>query len=187
MNFQDLLTKMKHLDEAPVEPKDELQGGAGASDECGDMESPSDALFGEQGVEECGMPGMDNMPHGMMGAPKQSDSVTMNVSMNGSGAGGIRDLMSILKNIEQGAPSHDHNDADILVGVGEEQGDGGFEQATTEPSPETAEPRDAIRAGNDLNRSKDMYAKSQDGDNAMAVNEGLVSHLANLYEEIKSR
>jgi hypothetical protein len=177
MNFQDLLTKMKHLDEAPVEPKDE----------CGETKSPSDTLFGEQGVEECGMPGMDNMPHGMMGTPKQSDSVTMNVSMNGSGAGGIRDLMSILKNIEQGAPEHDHDADDVLVGVGEEQGDGNFSKATTTPNPETSTPDDVIRAGDDLNRSKDMYAKSQDGDNAMAVNEGLVSHLANLYEEIKLR
>lgn len=44
-------------------------------------------------VEECGM--------GPMSSPMpQQDNVSMNVSMNGSGAGGIRDLMSILKNIE---------------------------------------------------------------------------------------
>ena len=48
--------------------------------------------------EECG-----DMPVGMMGMSShqgQQDSVTMNISMNGSGAGGIRDLMSILRNIE---------------------------------------------------------------------------------------
>ena len=44
-------------------------------------------------IEECGMTPMSSpMP--------QQDNVSMNVSMNGSGAGGIRDLMSILKNIE---------------------------------------------------------------------------------------
>jgi hypothetical protein len=45
-------------------------------------------------IEECGMSPMSSpMP--------QQDNVSMNVSMNGSGAGGIRDLMSILKNIEE--------------------------------------------------------------------------------------
>ena len=58
-----------------------------------------------------GMPGMPGMP-GIMGhnePPKQQDSVSMSVNMNGNGAGGIRDLMSVLKNIEQGdfAPDHD--------------------------------------------------------------------------------
>jgi hypothetical protein len=44
-------------------------------------------------IEECGI--------GPMSSPMpQQDNVSMNVSMNGSGAGGIRDLMSILKNIE---------------------------------------------------------------------------------------
>ena len=48
-------------------------------------------------VEECGMMPTPPMPS----TPKQSDSVTMNVSMNGSGAGGIKDLMNILKNLEE--------------------------------------------------------------------------------------
>jgi hypothetical protein len=44
-------------------------------------------------VESCGSP-MGSSP------TPQPDTVSMNVSMNGSGAGGIRDLMAILKNIE---------------------------------------------------------------------------------------
>ena len=51
-------------------------------------------VIAESDMEECG--GM--MPPSM---PKQSDSVTMNVSMNGSGEGGIRDLMNILRNLEK--------------------------------------------------------------------------------------
>lgn len=46
-------------------------------------------------AETCGMSPMSSpMP--------QQDNVNMNVNMSGSGAGGIRDLMAILKNIEDG-------------------------------------------------------------------------------------
>ena len=82
----------------------------------------------ESSVPECG----DMMPMPMMShAPQQQDSVTMNVSMNGSGAGGIKDLMSILRNIEQSA-EHDHaepmiaqphgmdGDVDIVLGTADE-------------------------------------------------------------------
>jgi hypothetical protein len=44
-------------------------------------------------VGECG-PAMGSSP------TAQQDTVSMSVNMNGSGAGGIRDLMAILKNIE---------------------------------------------------------------------------------------
>lgn len=176
MNFQDLLTKMKQLDEA------------GSAAEC-DTSSPNDAvLIGEKNVDECGMPGMDNMPHGMMGAPKQSDSVTMNVSMNGSGAGGIRDLMSILKNIEQGehsAPAHDADADDILVGVEEEQGDGGFQTATTNPAPETADIDAVTPTGNDMHSQGGEAEKVNGGGNPMGVDESLVARLAQHYQAIK--
>ena len=46
-------------------------------------------------VDECGM-----MPPMAGGMPPQQDSVSMNVSMNAQGKGGIRDLMDVLKNIE---------------------------------------------------------------------------------------
>ena len=45
--------------------------------------------------------------------PAQPNSVTMNVSMNGTGSDGIRDLMDILKNIEQ---TIDGNDSHVVVG-----------------------------------------------------------------------
>jgi len=79
MNLQELALKLKRIDEGgtmpPLAPtKDNI---------------PADT--------ECGpMPGM--MVHAEQ--PKQQDNVTMNVSMNGSGAGGISDLMKILRNIE---------------------------------------------------------------------------------------
>jgi len=65
----------------------------------------------ESTVAECG----DMMPMPMIAhAPAQQDSVTMNVSMNGNGAGGIKDLMDILRNIEQAA-EHDHSHAEPMV------------------------------------------------------------------------
>ena len=71
----------------------------------------------ESSVTECG----DMMPTPMIAhAPQQSDSVTMNVSMNGSGAGGIKDLMSILRNIEQSAEHDTDGDVDVVLGTADE-------------------------------------------------------------------
>jgi hypothetical protein len=190
---------MKQIDEANGDPDMMSQENPEASpemdmEECGDepmgASSPKDQLLiGEKGMEECGM---DSMPHGMMGmgAPKHPDSVTMNLSMNGSGAGGIRDLMDILRNLEnRDEHSHDMSggaDA-MIIGVGEEQNDGGFQSSTTSPDQEISDPDVMTHNGGDLNRQKQQYAKAQDGDNAMAVSESLVNHLANLYQEVKGR
>jgi hypothetical protein len=44
----------------------------------------------------------------------QQDNVNMNVNMSGSGAGGIRDLMAILKNIEDHG---EHGEQEIMPGI----------------------------------------------------------------------
>jgi hypothetical protein len=94
MNFNDLYRKISAIDSAQVLKED-----------------------GHAQIEECGdMPGMMNMPHGMPGMPQpQQDSVSMNVSMNASGKGGIRDLMNVLRNLEDtvGQPSVDHAPLDL--------------------------------------------------------------------------
>ena len=51
----------------------------------------------------------------------------------------------------------------------EEAADGGFADATTEPSPRYGDMSDAIPDGNDLNRKKKSYPATADGDNPMAV------------------
>ena len=196
MNFQDLMNRIRAIDEdiAPQDPGSDptLDPDDTSVEECGtDGEQPAGMaandtlLIGEKGMEECGMPGMDNMPHGMMGAPKQSDSVSMNVSMNGSGAGGIRDLMSILKNIENGGHSHDMpGEADaVLVGVGEEQNDGGFQSATTSPDQEIQGVDSVTATGNDIHSQGGEARKVNGGGNPMQ--ETLVSRLSQLYKEIK--
>lgn len=189
MNFQDLLAKMKTLDEN-IEPKDQLQGGAGASDECGDTmtQSADDVLLGEKPVEECGLPGMMNMPTGMMGSPKQADNVTMNVSLNGSGAGGVRNLMDILKNIEGG---QEHNADDTLLGtpeevvVADEAIDGGFGDSTTSPEQETKGVDAVTATGNDIHSQGGEARKVNGGGNPLA--ETLMARLSAHYQSVKER
>lgn len=100
MNFQELMKKMVELEKPVVE---------------------NETIANIDQVEECGM--MMPPPSAPMQPPKQQDSVTMNVSMNGSGSGGIKDLMNILRNIESGDiesgdidmdhdHEHDHGDDD---------------------------------------------------------------------------
>ena len=153
------------------------------------MTSPSDQLLVDQNVEECGLPGMSNMPSGMMGTPKQQDNVTMNISMNGTGAGGIRDLMGILKNIENGGhepAQHSHDDDEIVVGMGEEQSTGGFDSATTEPDPEIQSMSAVLKKGPDLHGNMGDHRPRQAG-LPRAQMENLVSHLSTLYQEVKER
>jgi len=204
MNFQDLLARIKKIDEADGDPDMMSQENPEAApemgmEECGDepmgASSPKDQLLiGEKGMEECGMPGMGGMPSGMMGmgSPKQPDSVSMNLSMNANGAGGIRDLMDILRNLENGDHSHEmpHDmpgEADaIVVGMGEEQG-AGFGQATTEPNTHTYDVDTMTGMGNDIHSKGEEFAKVNGGGNAMTVSETLVNRLSSLYQEVKLR
>lgn len=169
MNFQDLLTKIRKIDEMGMEPPT-----APLTDPTdGDVEF--DESSDEMLAGECG-----GMMSPQMSAPKQSDSVTMNVSMNGSGAGGIKDLLDIIRNIE--SESETEPDA-VLVGIGaEESMDGDFGSATTEPQPRMIPTPDS---GDDLHREKDEYPKANGGGNPMRMHETLVSKLSARYNEIK--
>ena len=151
MNFADLYKKLQAIEEnAPVAPVH--------TDAAGDS------------VEECG---------GMMSArPEQQDNVTMNVSMNGSGAGGIRDLMDILRNLEDGPGQQEPDEIELAFGETVPGDD-----ATTEPSPEVFPMAAAIPTGNDLASKGDEHPKVNGGGNPMQ--EALVSRLSQLYQEIK--
>jgi hypothetical protein len=102
MNFNDLYKKIATLDSVQTLKED-----------------------GYKAVEECGpMPGIMGMPAAMAGMQQQQDSVSMNVSMNASGKGGIRDLMNVLRNIEDSVEGHSasaepadiHHPEDDLIG-----------------------------------------------------------------------
>lgn len=174
MNFQDLYKKIAALDEN-LESSDSYTKKDNDSDmeETG-MSSTVDEPLMDAGVEECG--GMMS-PMAGMSAPRQQDSVTMNVSMNGSGAGGIRDLMAILKNIEQGG-----GDADKAMVIG-------MEEFSNKPSEEVAGLDAVTPTGDDLSSKGAEAEKVNGGGNPMqpGVSESLVAHLSNLYQEVKLR
>jgi hypothetical protein len=145
----------------------------------------------ESSVAECG----DMMPM-MSHAPQQQDSVTMNVSMNGSGPGGIKDLMSILRNIEQSAEhDHDHEepmiaqphsmdgDVDIVLGTADE----GYGNSAPGGSDAHTYGIDSVtRKGDDMHSKGDVKRlRVNGGENPLQ--EGLVEKLSQMYEEIKTR
>jgi len=198
MNFNELFQKMRELD-APV--AEELKGGQKKldADKDGDIEADDLAdlrakKVDEEIVDECGM----DMPS--MGSPKQQDNVSMNISMNGSGPGGIRDLLDILRDIEQGGgdpeagelgdliDKMDGPDAEPLIGMDEAEG-GGFEQATTEPNTQTAPLGAAYPTGNDISsHGGNERPKVNGGGNPYAMTaESLIPRLSSLYQEVKSR
>ena len=181
MNFEDLYKKIASLDtpakevaqpveeviaEDAVDPIVQLRRDLGLD------------LFTESKIEECGdMPIMGSMD---MGAPKQQDSLSMNVSLNGSGAGGIKDLMNILKGIEDG---------DDAVAVSIDGGDmGDIENAFDEefanaPDTQTAPVDAVLPTGNDLHGQGAEAPKVNGGGNPMQ--ETLMSQLSRLYTEVK--
>jgi hypothetical protein len=176
--YRDLVAKLEAIQNRVDETsKDDIE-----------LTSKDQLLVGEENVEECGLPGMSNMPSGMMGSPKQQDNVTMNISMNGTGAGGIRDLMGILKNIENGGeePAHHAHGDEIVIGMGEEQVTGGFDSATTEPNPETQPTSAVLPKGPDIHGNMGDHRPRQAG-LPHAQMENLVSHLSTLYQEVKGR
>lgn len=138
------------------------------------MSATDQLLVGEKSVEECGMP---------MSSPKQSDNVTMNVTAQG--AGGIRDLMNLLRSIEQ-SNSDDHPVLAKIGGMEEDQVDGGFRSATTEPDEQTAGIDAVTSTGNDL-ASKGAEAPKVNGGGNPFVKEGLLAELNSLYQEVKLR
>ena len=159
MNFQDLYKKIANID--------------GAVTESTELEVPT---------EECGA-----MPMSMPSMPKQSDSVTMSVNMNGSGSGGIKDLLNILKDIENGKPQDD----DKLLGnpgpIDQLMGDD-FENSVEGGSDTEVYGIDAVtQTRDDLHSKGDEAPKVNGGGNPLGISENLVSRLSELYNEVKSR
>jgi hypothetical protein len=178
MNFQDLYRKIQAIDEGS-----QMAPPSVPAIECGDMPPSDRLLVGDQGMEECGM---SMMPPS---ASKQTDSVSMNVSMNGSGAGGIRDLMSILRNIEQAAPGGHGDDAkDVVVGManGADMLELTAEESFANPvETDTWGVDDVVNPpSNDLAANNGDHRVRQHG-LPRAQMESLVDKLANQYQSIK--
>lgn len=155
----------------------------------------------ESSVAECGdMMPMPMMPH----APQQQDSVTMNVSMNGNGSGGIKDLMNILRNIEQAAEhDHDHKepmiaqphdmdgDVDIVLGTADEDmlanPDADESYGNSAPGGSDAHQfgiDSVTRHGDDMH-SKGSVKRLRVNGGENPLQEALVEKLSAMYQEIK--
>lgn len=207
MNFQELMARMVELDR-PMHESDKADKDY---DGDGEVESGKDEYMGardkaikkamdkkdesldqladevEQEMDECGM-GPMNMPS----MNKQQDNVSMNLSMNGSGSGGIRDLMDILRNLETGndSMSHDHDtdDTDIKMPgmlMTKKEPMLGDEYANA-PEVQIGQDNFPIDHGDDLHKPKDSYSdKPYRGDNPMAL-ESIKEKLTSLYDDIKN-
>ena len=156
-------------------------------------------------VDECGGGAIQ-----VLGGPQgQQDNVTMNVTMNGTGAGGISDLMKILRNIEDRVDGDDGKDDvsdlgdrdDALFGEpGEESTqpgqtmDGDMVEKFANSKHGAAGPvqfgiGDITFTGDDLaSTGGTSPAARAPGTNPMRpVHEGLVTRLSQMYNEVKSR
>jgi hypothetical protein len=143
----------------------------------------------ESTVAECGMP-MSSAPMEQQGNP-----VTMSISLNASGKEHVADLINMMKNagLQAAGPVAADTmpmrmDMERLRGIVdepemEEADAGGFDRATTEPDEAYGDLDSAIPNGDDLHKKKKMYAKAQDGDNAMAVETIKARLLAALTEK----
>ena len=137
MNFEQLFQKLRELDQPVSEAekkadkdydgdgkiesgKDEYMGSRMKAAEEEDDKETSESLDQmvdevESEMDECGMG-----PVSMSSPTKQSDNVSMNLSMNGSGSGGIRDLMNILRSLDgddhgSDMGSDDMDDGPVLI------------------------------------------------------------------------
>ena len=177
MNLKDLIAKMTAIEEGVTPPlAPEHTDGAGAGDSY------------NNDVEECGM------PVAIGGPAPQDNHVTMNISMNGTGSDGVRNLMNILKDIENGETKphmgHEHEPEAPLMGsmvraMGQEEDVGEeYENSMYGHDGTTEFGMDAItQTGDDLASQGKGALKHNGGENPM--HESLVNRLSQMYAAIK--
>lgn len=180
MNFTDLYKKINDID-------------SGTINEC-----------------SCGEPGPEPQ--------KQQDNVNMNITINGQGSGGIRDLMDILRHIDEPSSHEPHGDDKVIVSEPSSEIepiriDATSEEIVPESEPEVIEYQSSeeiiddsfanstqdnidpmkyaiasvIATGDDLSSKGKGALKANGGENPWNVNESLVKHLKDLYEEVKKK
>lgn len=158
----------------------------------------------ECAMGECGNEGME-IPAAIMGMTNQSqpdESLTMNVTINSKGSEGIRDLMDILKGIDDHdqddhhgsiPPSMHGDDDDGHALFGSEDAemviDDNYKNSAHGDAGPTTFGIDAVTAtGDDLFSKGDEAPKQSGGGNPWNMrNESLVHNLSSLYNDIKTR
>lgn len=131
----------------------------------------------ENCIKECG----DDLSMGMPTISKQDDQVSMTLNMSGSGSGGIKDILNILRNIEDGGSTDGSSrDIDTMLISTDDMG----EEYANSPDEQYSMLKDIIKSGNDMHRSKDSYSDAPyRGDNPMA----LKAKMESLYNFVKNR
>ena len=191
MNFYELYSKIREIDQGtepdtgssmtdtsqitkPIEPVSNASNGLSNVDQNGSINDSEVDEECDCSMGECGT----SMP---MTSPPQQDSVNVNISMNGSGVGGIRDIMDILSKIETNPANNDPamGKKDIMIGDK-------FDEAG-----EKVMGLDAV-----LPRGDDMHSNRGDNRNsrmagtmpvANPIKESLKDRLSSLYHEVKNR
>lgn len=185
-DIQDKEPKLS-LEDTVVKAIDQLSAEL-PGDDYSDEEPLTDSINNEENcaeVDECGGP--MSMP--MRSPMSQQDSVNMSLNINGSGSGGIRDILDLLKNFE--SPDHELSKMSThkigepprgkqaLIDV---DTDINKEELANSPQPVTLPVSSVTASGNDLHKAKDSYSdKPYRGDNPMAIR----SRLESLYSKIK--
>lgn len=150
-------------------------------------------------IEECGMMGGMGPSEPM----KQQDSVTMNVNMSGSGKGGIRDLLDVLRNIENKTGDVDSGpdvlvkkDSDDMPPELKSMGMALDDDFANEPDEMYKDMDSMMQTGDDLHSKGAEAPKVNGGGNPRQITSGttfslpkgdLKIKLENLYNEIKNR
>ncbi len=203
MNFQELLSRINELDQPMIEEPNEgnAYGQAVQNTPPGEEikingKGTGDIKREEVVADQCGM--------GPMGSMSQQDNVNMNVNMSGSGAGGIRDLLDILKNLDGGSEEHGdgHDLGDLIDKMDEPEmpkpmgmtmkkpivvgDDMPVDEFANEPDEMYAPASAVTPTGNDIHSKGAEFPKVNGGGNPMSM-ESLLHRLDNLYQEIKSR
>jgi len=193
MNFQELLSRMREFDQPMIEEPNEgnAYGQAVQNTPPGEEikingKGTGDIKREDSLANECG-PDMGS-------SSSQPDNVSMNVNMSGSGSGGIKDLLDILRNLESGEDdlgkmigAMDHPHKEPLVGA-----ELGIDEYANSPEgtamaqPVKAPMNTMIASGDDLHRSHGSYSdRPYRGDNPMAT-ESIRTRLNNLYNKMKT-
>lgn len=183
MHLLDLYKKIISLDEMMAPPSEPMypsfENTSLESMECEGMECE-----GCENYAECGG---DMQPQVSTSSPlhnQQPDTVSMNLSINGSGSGGIRDLLDILKNAGISSPQNK------AVMIGSEVDESNIDDELWANSDENAEINDiqsVIPTGNDLaSNLGDSRPRKMDIPRAR-MNEQLIAKLSNHYSSIKNR
>lgn len=133
----------------------------------------------DQPTQECGM----DMPPMAPRMPEQQDSVNMNVSLNAAGSGGIKDLMDILRNIEQSGHDHDDMGMDTKMPMAISLDDVSQEEFANEPDEMYSDIDSVTGTGADLHSKGIEAPAANGGGNPMQ----LKPRLESLYNQIKNR